>query len=95
MYVRTPKDIGAAIRDRRKKRGLDQAGLAALIGVSRKWIIDVEKGKPRAEISLILKTLNALDLDIIIDEGGSDQRRDDNDDVDIDAIVADARGKKR
>lgn len=40
-----------------------------MVGVSRKWIIDVEKGKPRAEIGLILRTLDALGLRLSLDAG--------------------------
>ena len=62
MILRTPLDLGSAIRDRRQKLNLDQDSLARLIGVSRKWIVEVEKGKPRAEIGLVLRTLEALGL---------------------------------
>ena len=67
MLLRTPIDIGSAIRDRRRRLGLGQDELAARVGVSRKWIIDVEKGKPRAEIGLLLRTLDALGLHVSID----------------------------
>ena len=60
MFIRTPRDLGAAIRDQRTQQGLDQHELAARVGVSRQWIIEVEKGKPRAQVGLVLKTLGAL-----------------------------------
>jgi HTH-type transcriptional regulator / antitoxin HipB len=71
MVLRTPTDIGSAIRDRRRRLQLDQDVLAAKVGVSRKWIIDVEKGKPRAEIGLVLRTLDALGLRLSLDDDGS------------------------
>lgn len=58
--VRTPKDIGALIRSARRDRGLDQGALAALVGVSRQWISEIENGKSSAELGLMLRTLNAL-----------------------------------
>lgn len=67
MLLRTPIDMGSAIRDRRRRLGLDQDELAARVGVSRKWIIEVEKGKPRAEIGLLLRTLDALGLKLSLD----------------------------
>ena len=67
MLLRTPFDLGAAIRDQRHRLNLDQAELATRIGVSRKWIIDVEKGKPRAEIGLVLRALDALGLRLSLD----------------------------
>src|SRR5438876_12446114 len=62
MRIRTPADLGALIRDRRTKLGLDQRSLAQKVGVSRQWIVEVEKGKPRAEIGLLLRTMHALGI---------------------------------
>lgn len=62
MQIRTPQDIGAIIRESRQQAGLDQAELARRVGVSRQWLVEVERGKPRAEIGLILRVFNALGL---------------------------------
>jgi HTH-type transcriptional regulator / antitoxin HipB len=62
MRIRTPLELGAFLRDLRKKRGLDQGSLAREVGVSRQWIVAMEKGKQRAPIGLVLRTLNALGL---------------------------------
>lgn len=62
--VITTEDIAELIRSRRRELKINQAELAARIGVSRQWIIDIEKGKPRAELALILATLAALDLQL-------------------------------
>jgi HTH-type transcriptional regulator / antitoxin HipB len=69
MLLRTPVDLGYAIRDRRRQLNLDQSDLAKQVGVSRKWIIDAEKGKPRAEIGLILRTLDVLGLRLSLQSG--------------------------
>jgi hypothetical protein len=45
MRIRTPTDLGAAIRDRRTKLGLAQGALAQKVDVSRQWIVEVEKGQ--------------------------------------------------
>ncbi|ATQ68961.1 MULTISPECIES: helix-turn-helix domain-containing protein [Methylosinus] len=67
MNIRTALELGAAIRERRRQLNLDQDRLAKIVGVSRKWIIDVEKGKTRAEIGLILRTLDALGISVSLD----------------------------
>lgn len=67
MQIRTPKDLGAAIRSRRKALGLDQATLAAKVGVSRQWIIDIEQGKSRAALGLVLQTCQTLGIALSID----------------------------
>jgi HTH-type transcriptional regulator / antitoxin HipB len=60
MRIRTDTDLGAFIRERRTKLGMDQITLAEKTGTSRKWLVEVEQGKPRAEIGLILRTLKSL-----------------------------------
>ncbi|WP_238692078.1 helix-turn-helix transcriptional regulator [Xanthomonas arboricola] len=67
--VRTPSDIGNIVRARRKRLGWDQARLANEIGVSRQWVVDIEKGKPRAELQLILRALQALGLELMLGPG--------------------------
>jgi len=69
MLVTTPRDIGAAIRERRKLLGFDQAELASRVGVSRQWLIQVENGKAGATIGLLLRLLNALDMNFRLDTG--------------------------
>jgi HTH-type transcriptional regulator / antitoxin HipB len=62
MRIRTAADLGAFIRERRTQLGMDQIALAKKTGTSRKWLVEVERGKPRAEIGLILRTLKSLDV---------------------------------
>jgi HTH-type transcriptional regulator / antitoxin HipB len=64
MRMRTATDLGAFIRERRTKLGMDQVALAEKAGTSRKWLIEVEQGKQRAEIGLILRTLKTLGVSI-------------------------------
>ena len=64
MKIRTARDLGALIRDRRKKMGLDQLSLAKHAGTSRKWIVEIEKGKPRAGFAMVLRTLQALGVSL-------------------------------
>lgn len=69
MLVRNTVDIGLAIRERRRHLNLDQEALARRVKASRQWIVEIEKGKPRAEIGLVLRTLDALGLALSIDTG--------------------------
>ncbi len=62
MNLRTSTDIGLAIRERRRALGLDQATLARRLNVSRQWIIALERGRDRAPVGLVLRTLSALGL---------------------------------
>ncbi|MBM4296447.1 MAG: helix-turn-helix transcriptional regulator [Deltaproteobacteria bacterium] len=96
MQIRTARDIGALIRDRRKKQKLDQAGLADKVGVNRRWVLEVERGKPRAEIGLVLKTLDALGLALSVEGEAAARRRGGREieSVDIDAIIENAKRPK-
>lgn len=85
MLARTPTDLGLIIRDRRRALGLDQAALARRVGVSRQWIVEMERGKPRAEVGLVLRTLSALGIRLEVSAS-------DVDDDAIDAVVERARG---
>jgi len=64
MRIRTAADLGAFIRERRTKLEMDQIALAKKAGTSRKWLVEVEQGKPRAEIGLILRTLKSLGVSV-------------------------------
>ena len=67
MRIRTATDLGAFIRERRTKLGMDQISLAKKAGTSRKWLVEVEQGKPGAEIGLILRTLKSLEISIDVE----------------------------
>jgi HTH-type transcriptional regulator/antitoxin HipB len=92
MLIRTPSDLGALIRDRRRQLVLGQAELATRIGVSRQWVVGVERGRARAELGLVLRTLDNLGIrlnGIIPEHGGTENRP-----SDIDNIVAAAQTKR-
>ena len=74
--LKNTRDIGALIRRRRKDLGIDQAALADKIGVSRAWVIKVERGHPNAQIGLVLRLLNYLDvpLSASLDDTPADNR---------------------
>ena len=62
MLVRTPRELGAFVRDARTQRRLTQAELAKQVGVSRSWVIDLEAGKRTLEIGLVLLVLETLEI---------------------------------
>jgi DNA-binding XRE family transcriptional regulator len=47
------------LRDQARAR---QKSLVETIGVSREWIVEIEKGKPRAQVGLVLRALNILGI---------------------------------
>ena len=85
MRIQSPADLGLTIRERRKELQLDQKTLAERVGVSRQWIIDIEHGKPRAEIGLLLRTLRALDIHLDATTAPATHKRSAK--PDLDAVV--------
>ena len=94
MAIRTPADLGAVIRERRKALELDQAGLAKRIGVSRQWVIEVEHGHPRAELALVLRAVDVLDIHLDASTAPPPDQRRRSGAIDIDSIVAKAKKSK-
>jgi HTH-type transcriptional regulator/antitoxin HipB len=91
MRIRSPSELGALIRARRRQLGLDQSGLAEKVGVSRQWIIEIEKGKPRAAIGLLLRTLNALGIILDARNEPAQKAKPSAHGVDLDALIEAAR----
>jgi y4mF family transcriptional regulator len=88
-------DFAAAIRGTRLDRGLSQADLARLSGVSRKWISEFEVGKSTVELSLVLRVLEALDLDMSLSAGPrpAASRETDLDHLDLDTLLEEYRAE--
>jgi HTH-type transcriptional regulator/antitoxin HipB len=89
MFIRTPTDLGAAIRDRRKTLGLSQAELAKRAGVGRQWLVAVEHGKPGAELAMVLRVLDAINMPLMT---GSSPPATASASVSLNDIIASARG---
>lgn len=64
MLIKTPTDIGALIKEARLKAGLSQHDLAQILKTSQGWVSEIERGKPRAELGLVLKAINALGINL-------------------------------
>jgi len=97
VVIRNPKDLGLAIRDRRRELRLSQAELAKRVGVTRQWVIGIEQGNRSAEFGLVLKTATALGLTVDLQGRGQPTRtprRIRTPPIDIDAIVERARDSR-
>lgn len=60
LRLQTPEDLGHAVRAARTARGLRQEDLALASGTGRRFIVDLEKGKPSLRLAPTLAVLNAL-----------------------------------
>ncbi len=60
--IRNEIELGAALHARREHAHLTQEQLAERAGVSRAFVIDIERGRrPRAELNRVLAVMRALD----------------------------------
>ncbi len=60
-------DLKAIVRTHRKRSGLTQAELAALAGVGKTVIFDIEKGKVSVRWDTLKKVLHVLNISVRFD----------------------------
>ena len=68
MKINNTKTLGETIRARRKELHYTQAYLAEFTGISVTFISDVERGKTTAEIEKIIRLINVLGLNLLIEK---------------------------
>jgi len=62
--IRSPQQLGRALRDARKQLGLTQPQLALAAGVGVRFIVDLEAGKPTLRLENMLRVIDALGAEI-------------------------------
>jgi y4mF family transcriptional regulator len=60
-------DFGEALRSYRKEQGITQDELAKIANLSRKVIIDLEKGKSTVQFNVLEKILKVTNLSLWIE----------------------------
>ncbi len=68
QIARTSKQIGAAIRRRRRKAGLSQSELGAKTNLRQATISALENGESGTRLRTLIDVMAALDLEIVIQE---------------------------
>lgn len=64
MIVRTSTDLGSALRMRRRELGLAQDEISGVIGVNRRVIGELERGKGTVQLRIAMEVARVLGLDI-------------------------------
>ncbi len=62
--LRSPKEIGAAIRRARREHGFSQIELAERANISRAGLQKIEDGRASPSVSTAMKLLRTLSLDL-------------------------------
>lgn len=68
--IKTTEDIGRLVREKRKNDGLTQADLAGLCGVGKRFVSELENGKPTIQIIKVLQVLACAGLEMRITPKG-------------------------
>lgn len=64
IYLKTAGDIGRLVRAHRRALGMTQDEFAGLANVGRRFLIELEKGKPTLQIDRVLSVLQACGYDL-------------------------------
>ncbi len=70
--ISTPAALGNALRQARLMRGLTQQRLADEIGVTQKWISQLEQGKPGLLTERLFEVLRATDARLVCEVDDED-----------------------
>ena len=62
VSIDTPEALGRLIRQRRNSLGLNQTELAGVAGTSLRFLSELERGKPTAQLDATLRVLAALGI---------------------------------
>lgn len=72
MAIEGAKAFGQAVRAARKEAGLSQMQLAERCGCSQRFVSEVERGKPTAELGRALRLLAELDVPVLAGGGNAE-----------------------
>lgn len=69
--VRRPDDLGLALQQARKAAGLSQRELAARMGITQRYVSEMESGRPVAAVARLVEALHEVGavLTVAIPEG--------------------------
>lgn len=76
LEVRSASQLGAIVRRLRHDRVWTQRELAETAHVSRVFVSQLENGKARAELRLVLAVLQALGATVVVTQGESAETSD-------------------
>lgn len=65
MMIGTSKEFGARLTRARKALGITQRDLALAIGVGERFIVDLEAGKPTAQLNKALAAAKAAGMRLV------------------------------
>jgi HTH-type transcriptional regulator/antitoxin HipB len=64
--IRSSVELGAVIREQRKRLALKQLDLAGLGNTGNRFIVDLENGKPTVQLQKVLDLMDLLGLELVV-----------------------------
>jgi len=64
--IRSSVDLGAVVREQRKRLALKQLDIAGLGNTGNRFIVDLENGKPTLQLQKALDVMDLLGLEVVI-----------------------------
>jgi HTH-type transcriptional regulator/antitoxin HipB len=64
MMARNPIELGSALRARRRELSLSQEEVAGVVGVHRRVIGELERGKGTVQLQIAMDAARVLGLDV-------------------------------
>lgn len=64
------ESFGQRVRDRRRALGLSQSAVADVVGINRRVIGELERGKPSVQLTIALRVAEAVGLDVVLRDRG-------------------------
>ena len=64
--LRTAADLGSLVRQERKRQGMSIEEAAPLLGVGRRFLSELERGKGTVELDKALRVLRGLGLGLVV-----------------------------
>ena len=64
--IRSSIELGAVIREQRKRLALKQLDLAGLGNTGNRFIVDLENGKPTVQLQKVLDLMELLGLEVVV-----------------------------
>ncbi|MBN2176080.1 MAG: helix-turn-helix domain-containing protein [Demequinaceae bacterium] len=65
--IETPQALGRAIQQARALRGMSQRDLASQLGISQRWLWELEKGKPGIFTDRLFEVLRAVQAHLMVE----------------------------
>lgn len=69
--VRSAEELGAIVREQRRRMALTQLDIAGLGNTGNRFIVELENGKPTVQLQKALDIIDLLGLEVVVRSKGA------------------------